>query len=45
VRGKVIFQVESGGSFNAQDVLYIPGLKKNFFLVSTMEDMGFVITF
>jgi hypothetical protein len=43
--GTIMFQLESGGSLDAQDVLYVPGLKKNFLSVSTMEDKGFFITF
>jgi hypothetical protein len=39
--GTITFHLESGGSFDAQDVLYVPGLKKNFLSVSTMEDKGF----
>jgi hypothetical protein len=31
VQGTVQFQLESGGSFDAQEVLYVPGLKKNLF--------------
>jgi hypothetical protein len=27
----VLFQLELGGSFDAQDVLYVPGLKKKLF--------------
>jgi hypothetical protein len=33
------------GSFDAQDVLYVPGLKKNLLSVSVMEDKGFVVIF
>jgi hypothetical protein len=40
-----MFYLESISSFDAQDVLYIPGLKKNFLSVSAMEDGGFVIMF
>jgi hypothetical protein len=28
--GTILFQLESGGSLEAQDVLYVPGMKKNF---------------
>jgi hypothetical protein len=41
----IIFHLESGGSLDSQDVLYIPCLKKNFLLVSAMEDKDFFITF
>jgi hypothetical protein len=40
--GTILFQLESGGSFEAHDVLYVLGLKKNFLSVSVMEDRGFV---
>jgi hypothetical protein len=43
--GTILFQLESEGSFDAQDVLYVPGLKKNLLLVHAMEDMGFSLTF
>jgi hypothetical protein len=43
--GTILFHLESRGSFDAQDVLYVPGLKKNFLSVSAMEDMGFFFTF
>jgi hypothetical protein len=43
--GIITFQLESGVSLDAHDVLYIPGLKKNFLSVSAMEDRGFSITF
>jgi hypothetical protein len=43
--GTITFHLESGGSLDAHDVLYVPGLKKNFLSVSAMEDKGFFITF
>jgi hypothetical protein len=43
--GTILFQLESGGSLEAQDVLYVPGLKKNLLSVSVMEDRGFVVMF
>jgi hypothetical protein len=43
--GTILFQLESGGSFEAQDVLYVLGLKKNFLSVSVMEDKGFAVMF
>jgi hypothetical protein len=43
--GTILFQLESGNSFDAQDVLYVPGLKKNLLSISVMEDKGFVIIF
>jgi hypothetical protein len=43
--GTITFQLDSGGSLDAEDVLYKPWLKKNFLSVLAMEDMGFSITF
>jgi hypothetical protein len=43
--GTFTFHLESEGMLDAHDVLYIPGLKKNFLSVSYMEDRGFSITF
>jgi hypothetical protein len=41
----VQFQLESGGSFDAQELLYIPGLKKNMLSISVMEDKGYEVNF
>jgi hypothetical protein len=41
----IMFYLESRGSLNSQDVLYVLGLKKNFLSVSTMEDKDFFVTF
>jgi hypothetical protein len=43
--GTILFQLELGGSFEAQDLLYVPALKKDFLSVSVMEDRGFVVMF
>jgi hypothetical protein len=43
--GTITFHLESGGSLDAHDVLYVPGLKKNFLSVSAMEDKGLFVTF
>lgn len=43
--GTIMFQLELGGFFEAQDVLYVPGLKKNLLSVSVMENRGFDIMF
>ena len=42
---RVSFHFESGDSFDTQNVLYVPGLKKILLSVSIMEERGFVITF
>jgi hypothetical protein len=43
--GTILFQLESGGLLEAQDVLYVPKLKKNLLSVSVLEDRGFFIMF
>jgi hypothetical protein len=43
--GKITFQLELGGSSDEEDVLYVPSLKNNCFLVSAMVDMDFSVTF
>jgi len=43
--GTILFQPGSSGSFDAQDVLYVLGLRKNLISISIMEDMGFAIIF
>jgi hypothetical protein len=43
--GTVRFQLESRGSLEVADVLYVPELKKSLLSVSTMEDKRYVITF
>jgi len=43
--GIVTFHLKSWGSLDAHDVLYIPGLKKNFILVLAMEERVFSINF
>ena len=40
-RGTVVFERESMEPMTLRDVLYIPRLKKNLALVSTIEGMGF----
>ena len=39
------FQLESIGSFDAYEVLYIPGLKKNMLSISSMEDKDYEVNF
>jgi len=41
----ITFQLDSGGLFDAHDVLYVPGLKNNFISVLAMEDKCFFVTF
>ena len=39
------FQLESRRSFDAQEVLYVPALKKNMLSISVMEDKGYEVNF
>jgi hypothetical protein len=43
--GTILFHIESGSSFEAKNVLYVPGMNNNFFLVLVTKDMGFSIMF
>jgi hypothetical protein len=43
--GTILFQLESGGLLEAQDVLYVPEMKKNLLSVSTLEDENFAVLF
>jgi hypothetical protein len=43
--GIVLFQLDSRGSFDAHDVIYVTRINNNFLSVSNMEDRSFVITF
>jgi hypothetical protein len=42
-QGKMQFQLELGGSFDAQEVLYVLGLKKNLLSILVMEDKGYEV--
>jgi hypothetical protein len=39
------FVLESRGYFDAHEVLYVPGPKKNLFSISVMEDKGYEVNF
>jgi hypothetical protein len=39
------FQLESGSIFHIDEILYVPGLKKNLLSVATLEDKGYRVTF
>jgi len=41
----ILFQLESSGSLEAHDVLYVPRLKKKLLSVSIMKNKGFVVIF
>ena len=43
--GKLRFQLEYGGFLDLDGVLYVPGLRVNLLLVSTLEDVGYCTLF
>jgi hypothetical protein len=44
-KGTILFHLESSSLLEAQDVLYVPRLKKNFILALVMEYKGFSVMF
>jgi hypothetical protein len=43
--GTILFQLESRGSLEAQDVIYVLDLKKNLLSISSLEDGGYEVLF
>jgi hypothetical protein len=43
--GTITFQRESGKPFQLKNVMHVPGLKKNLFSVTMLEDRGYDIVF
>jgi len=43
--GTSTIQLDSGVSLHMEDVLIIPGLKKNLLSISTLNDRGYRVTF
>jgi hypothetical protein len=43
--GCVRFQLESGGSLEVDEVMYVPELRVNFLSMSTLEDKGYAVMF
>jgi hypothetical protein len=43
--GKVFIELESGNNVHLNNVLYVPGLKKNLVSISCLEDKGDIIAF
>jgi hypothetical protein len=43
--GCVRFQLESGGSLEVAEVMYVPKLKVYLLFVEAMEDMGYAVMF
>jgi hypothetical protein len=44
-QGMVQYQLELGGSFDAQEVLYVPGLMKNILSILVMDIKGYEVNF
>jgi hypothetical protein len=43
--GSASFQLQSGNIFHIDEILYVPGLKKNLILVAVLESKGYSIAF
>ena len=43
--GSISFQLDSGTIFHIEDILYVPGLKKNLLSVAILEDKGYKVIF
>jgi hypothetical protein len=43
--GTVKFQLDSRGSLEVENFLYVPNIRRNFLLVSTLEDKGYISLF
>jgi hypothetical protein len=43
--GSISFRLESGAMLHVDEVLYVPGLRKNILLVATLEDKGYWVIF
>ena len=43
--GSISFQLESGAILHIDEVLFVPGLKKNLLSVATLEDKGYWVVF
>jgi hypothetical protein len=43
--GSISFRLESGARLHVDEVLYVPGLKKNLLSVATLEGKGYWVIF
>jgi hypothetical protein len=43
--GTTSFQLEYGNSLHMNDLLFVPGLRKNLLSISTLEDKGYIVAF
>jgi hypothetical protein len=42
--GSISFRLQSGARLHVDEVLYVPGLRKNLLSVATLEDKGYWVT-
>lgn len=45
VTGSIEFQMDSSGTMEVNEVLYVLGLEKNLLSISTMDDRGLEVSF
>jgi hypothetical protein len=43
--GSTSFQLQSGNVFHVEEILYVPGLKKNLISVAVLESKGYTVAF
>jgi hypothetical protein len=43
--GSISFRLESGARLHVDEVLYVPGIRKNLLSVETLEDKGYWVIF
>jgi hypothetical protein len=43
--GSTSFQLQSGNLFHVEEIIYVPGLKKNLILVSVLKSKGYTVAF
>jgi hypothetical protein len=43
--GFIFFRLESGAMLHVDEVLFVPGLRKNILAVATLEDKGYWVIF
>ena len=43
--GSASFQLNCGGLLHIEEIMFVPGLKKNLLSVAVLEDKGFKVTF
>jgi hypothetical protein len=43
--GSTSFQLQTGNVFHIDEILYVPGLKKNLISVAVLESKGYLVAF